>query len=378
MSDPDSPRRRSRLRGLVEALVTAVVLLALAAGVVLVLARQHPGTPPRGTPAPTASPTATSPTGVPPTPAPEVIKPGGGPSGQEHGGSLQTVRVDYPLRVTQANIYQGLAWPAVASDLGALTQAGTDLVGLNEITPARAGLIRGWVSSRSGWQFYAPEPRPTPFRLENAILYNERNLRLLRTGSEYGSASATPTYKVDSRWINWVELEHKPSGTHVYFLVTHTDPAVERGGHPRPVAAVGTNLTYLHKLLALARGLAKDGVVVITGDWNVDARADHAVGASSMPYAVLEGSGHGPILSNYSALGFGIPPTSPQSHRWIDYVAIWNAVAVGAPQLLFERQFSSTHVHSDHDPVTVDFRLRMIELLGLDQLRKLQHQAGGG
>lgn len=380
-SPGSEPSERPRWRSIAELVGTVLVLALMAGGIVLVV-RHEQGAPSRPTPPKPSS--GALPQNVPRTPPPSVIEPGDGTSsspGSTPGGpagGLKTVKVDYPVRVTTANIYQKLPWSKAVSDLSTLTVPGTDMVGLNEITPTRASEIASWVGSRPGWSFWAPPATPSRFRVENSVLWNSRNLSLLDSGSEYASRSATPTYAVDSRWVNWVKFEHKPSKTNIYFLVTHTDPAVERGGHPRNVPAVGTNLTYMRKLLEMSQTFAKDGVVVICGDWNVNAKADRSVQASTMPYAVLEGGGSGPLLSNYSALGFGIPPTSPESGRWIDYVAIWNQFPVGSPTLDFAKQYSATRVNSDHDPVTVDFRYEVISLLGLDELQQLQQKLGGG
>jgi endonuclease/exonuclease/phosphatase family metal-dependent hydrolase len=281
------------------------------------------------------------------------------------GVSLKEVESEEPIRVATANIYKRLSWSGAAADLSRLTDSSTDLIGLNEISPGRAASIRAWAASRPGWHFYSPPASPTPFRTANSLLWNDAKLVLLDAGSEYGSHSATRTYAVDSRWITWAKFRVRKTGTKLYFLVTHMDPAVERRGVPRPNRTVRANQIYMAKLKSFAEQLVKTRRkravapnVIIVGDWNVNALADRRVKAAVLPFSTLEGRGEGPIISNYTALGFSFPPTSPKSRRWIDYVALWVKLPLGSPQLSFDKQYSLRPVNSDHNPVVVDLTLK--------------------
>lgn len=278
---------------------------------------------------------------------------------------LDLVHKQLPLRVATANIYQRLSWPRAAADLERLMEANIDVIGLNEITPGRAAEIKGWLGDDKGWHLYAPPTTPTRFRVSNSLLWNDARLRLLDSGSEFGSHSGTRKYAVDSRWITWAKFKIKKSGTNLYFLVTHMDPAVERRGVPRPNATVGANAVYMDRLKSFVPELTKAaksgssaGNVVIVGDWNVNALADRRVQAAAMPFVRLEGRGEGPIISNYTALGFSFPPTSPKSRRWIDYIALWSDLPKGNPELSFTKQYSPKGGYSDHNPVIADLVLK--------------------
>lgn len=332
-------------------MVFAIAML-VAGLTTLLVSPGRTGAPKGSEPTSVAKPTDLAPS-LPPLPTP-------GPNTQ-----LKEVEDQELIRVATANIYKRLSWSQAASDLSRLVDSDTDLIGLNEISPGRAASIRSWVATRSGWHFYSPPASPTLFRTANSLLWNDDKLVLLDAGSEYGSPSATRSYAVDSRWITWAKFRVRETGTPLYFLVTHMDPAVERGGVPRPNRTVRANQIYMEKLKSYAQKLVKParkgGVaanLIIVGDWNVNALADRRVRASVLPFSVLEGRGEGPIISNYTALGFSIPPTSPKSRRWIDYVALWTKLPLNSPQMSFDKQYSLRPVNSDHNPVLVDLRLK--------------------
>jgi len=344
------PDLAARRRTGIEAAAAVFAVVMLLAGVsTLVLAPRESSHRPQTDPTKWVLPAPT----VPPLASP-------GP-----GANLETVIQQVPMRVATANIYSRMSWSRAAADLTRLVDPNTDLIGLNEISPGRAESIRAWVAARPGWHFYAPPASPTPFRVSNSLLWNDSRLDLIDSGSEFGSRSATRRYAVDSRWITWAKFRVRKTGTTVYFLVTHMDPAVERGGVPRPNATVGANQIYMDKLKSFAQQLVNPRTkgdppsnVIIVGDWNVNALADRRVAAAVLPYTLLEGRGQGPIISSYTALGFDFPPTSPRSRRWIDYVALWAKMPLGGPELSFTKQYSPRPVYSDHNPVIVDLVLK--------------------
>ena len=346
--------RRRPLRDVVVLTAATLILLAGVATVVLAPTTKPPKVklPPLALPSPTAEPLRST--------GPDQV--------------LGWVPSRLPMRVATANLYQRLSWPRAAADLERLMDDNTDVIGLNEITPRRAAQIKSWLPSASNWHFYAPPTTPTPFRVSNSLLWNDARLKLLDSGSEFGSKSATRKYAVDSRWITWAKFRVKKSGTQLYFLVTHMDPAVERAGVPRPNATVAANLAYMDKLKAFVPELLKadkHGVfatnVVIVGDWNVNALADRKVQAARLPFVSLEGRGEGPIISNYSALGFTFAPTSTKSRRWIDYIALWAHLPEGSPDLTFNKQYSPKGGYSDHNPVIADLVLDYRTLKQVEQ-----------
>lgn len=363
--------------GLGVALVMAVVL---AAGVVAWLVLPSGSTPTAGPvrPSPTGAPTSPRPPKTPPaagvvppprsTPPPLLAKPRGGNGhvrGRSHSSTLRVEIARDPIRVTQANIRLGLPWRKAHSDLSHLVVPGTDIVGLNEAGPSRVRDIQQWISTQPGWHYYAPPTTLSRYQTDDTIAWNDANLSLIRAGSVYGSPSRTPKFRITSRWITWAEFEHKPTHTKLFYLQTHDDPGSEHHGQPASPVVVRDDLTYLDRLRSLAGQFARSGLVIVGGDWNVDARADEQVGSPDLPYGVLSGGGSGPLLTSYQALGFTIPPTSPGSHRWIDYLSIWNRFRPGAPTLRFVAQYTRTHVYSDHNPLIADLTLTKTSLLGL-------------
>ncbi len=262
--------------------------------------------------------------------------------------------------VATANLYIAMPWAQAREDLERLT-ARADVIGLNEISPARAADLAGWTRDHPGWQLVRPVDRRSVWSGQNAVLVRTTRLEPLARGVVFGSRASMTGYRINARWITWVQLHDPVSGRGLVFIQTHMDAAVESDGRPRSGAGqrVANNLQYMRTVQRMAEVFAPTHEVVVGGDWNVDARADRAVRSSRLPYRVLEGAsavGLAGLRTTYSVFGFTVPPTSRYAGgRWIDYLALWTRP--DHQHAAFTGQQELTGVNSDHNPLLAGLRL---------------------
>lgn len=263
--------------------------------------------------------------------------------------------------VATANLYTRLPWPAAQADLDRLA-SGADLIGLNEVTPERARQIAAWTAQRTGWELVRPTDVRSRWSGSNAVLVRTRTFDTLQRGVVFGSRASMRGYRIDSRWITWVQLREKRSGRPLVYLQTHMDAAVEHNGRPRGNAAprVRNNVQYMSTLSRMVQAFQTNHEVLVGGDWNVDARADRQVQHPQLPFTRLEARNQAArpgLRSTYSLLGFGVPPTSRYAGgRWIDYLAIWTRPEDEAKAVVTGHQVL-TGVNSDHNPLVATVRL---------------------
>lgn len=264
------------------------------------------------------------------------------------------------ITVATANLYVRLPWEKARADLDRLaTRAG--LIGLNEISPERAAQIRGWVAANPGWVFVRPTYAGNRWSGSNAVLVRTEQYDVLDNGVVFGSRASMPGYRVDSRWITWVQLVERTTARPLVYLQTHMDAAVETRGYPRQRAGarLSNNEQYMATLRAMAASFARTHEVVVGGDWNVDANADRRVRSARLPFQRLEDAGavdRDGLRSSYTLLGFGVPPTSNHAgNRYIDYLALWIRTAGSSATMV--RHEVLTGAHSDHNPLLATIRL---------------------
>lgn len=319
--------------------LAAVFALAIAALVLLPRDDQAPPTSPAG---PGPEPRGSA--------SPDGPLPGGPPD------------VTGRFRAASANLYAGLSWTQARADLVRLTRH-ADVIGLNEVTPARAARIRAWAERRGGWHLYSPPPQPVVWRSSNAVLVSTSTFRIHCADAVWGSRSVSPAYRIDSRWITYIRLQHRGTGAPISFVQTHMDPAVERGGTPVGGAKLTAYHRYERNLLRLVRHLARTDEVLVGGDWNVGAAGDREVQHPMLPFTALEQRNDPRALpglrSTYSQFGLDVPPTAGLVHY--DYLAAWvrrnprDQVATLAGQRVL------TNVHSNHHPIVALVRVRVRE-----------------
>ncbi len=351
--------------------VGVVTALGLVLMLVLVL-RPQGGSLPGGAEAAVGA--TALPTGPPVDPLPSALPTGPLPSIDLPALDLPTILPEHfpdesavepqtsaDVVVATANLYTRLPWPEARADLERLA-GGADLIGLNEVTSARASQISGWTAANPDWTFVRPIDPRSSWSGSNAVLVRTTTFDVLEQGVVYGSPASMPAYRIDSRWITWVQLRERTTGRGLVHLQTHMDAAVERNGRPRSGAAlrVRNNEQYMRTLTALARSFQRNHEVTVGGDWNVDARADRQVQHPRLPFTLLEGrnaTGSPGLRTTYSLLGMDVPPTSKYAGgRWIDYLAVWVRPEASEGAAVLGHQVL-TGVHSDHNPLVATVRL---------------------
>ncbi len=156
------------------------------------------------------------------------------------------------------------------------------------------------------------------------IFYDARKYRLLAEGNEkvlgvVRIEGGTAGHSIGPKSVQWVQLQDRVTGG-VFFVVNHhVLPDIDRKGHPRKGAPRRLKVyrTQMAAMLSLVRKLRAIAPVAITGDHNVDARADQRVKSPTFPFAVMGKAG---ISSNWSVLGKPKAGTQTSGHRLIDYV----------------------------------------------------------
>lgn len=156
------------------------------------------------------------------------------------------------------------------------------------------------------------------------IFYDARKYRLLAEGSEkvlgvVRIEAGTAGRSIGPKSVQWVQLQDRRTGG-VFFTVNHhIVPDIDRRGHPRKGAPKRLSVyeTQMAGMLSLVQKLRPYGPVVIVGDHNVDARADHRVKNPRFPYMVMRSAG---ILSSWAVVGAPKHGTQTSGRRLIDYV----------------------------------------------------------
>ena len=137
-----------------------------------------------GPPGTTPVPSAEVPTGLPepdsampsldlPTILPEHF-----PDGDEKATEPQKTA---EVLVATANLYTRLPWDRARADLERLTSS-VDLVGLNEVTPGRAGQISAWTTANPDWEFVRPVDSRSSWSGSNAVLVRTSTFEVLERG----------------------------------------------------------------------------------------------------------------------------------------------------------------------------------------------------
>lgn len=227
-----------------------------------------------------------------------------------------TTRAPFTARVASWNTLFSNSTGRVLDGLRSIADA-ADVIGVQELSSpsrrddaAQAMARRGWAVSDGN----------------NAvqIFYNASKYRLLAQGSEkvidvVRIENGTAGTSIGPKSVQWVQLQDRATGG-VFFTVNHhLVPDIDRKGHPRPGAPKRLSVyrTQMAAMLSVVNKLRAYGPVAITGDHNVDARADQKVKSPTFPYMLMRSAG---IASNWSALGAPKEGTQTSGRRLIDYV----------------------------------------------------------
>ncbi len=198
---------------------------------------------------------------------------GGGAQGDAPAG-----KDSFNFRTVSINVKSNpeMSQDKVLHDVRKAARAGS-LIGWNEIGPKRyADAIRGLGKD---WGHYFPKHGnyqiPNPISWKKSI-WEKKDEGFMKTHG--GLAKVSP-----SRYITWVELEHKKSGQRVVRLNTHLVSGAWSSPKPTTEWRRAQWNTHMKKLDALVEKFEKQGkVVIVGGDFNRDS---HRVLGKDVRYA---------------------------------------------------------------------------------------------
>ena len=172
----------------------------------------------------------------------------------------------------------------------------------------------------------------------------------------YGVDSSGVRYPFGNRYVVRVTLRHLGTGRLLSVINTHLPRMSEDPERPGRYTTTpnAAKAQFALKRMRKTWELAPGRWVLGTGDYNFDARADERIGVPGGPARTL-----GPVAtSSYSELGIGdLPPTHPDTGRYIDYVhARKSDLKAGEVEFLGQRALLG--LSSDHRPLLVRIALR--------------------
>lgn len=200
--------------------------------------------------------------------------------------------------------------------------ATADVIGVQELSSPRRRDDAARAMAKLGWGVSAGN---------NAvkIFYDASKYKLLAQGSEkvidvVRIESGTAGTSIGPKAVQWVQLQDRATGAVLFVVNHHIVPDIDRKGHPRRGAPKRLSVyrTQMAAMLSVVSKLRAYGPVAVTGDHNVDARADQKVKNPTFPYVVMAGAG---LASNWAALGAPKRGTQTSGHRLIDYVWLTQA-----------------------------------------------------
>lgn len=249
------------------------------------------------------------------------------------------------LTVATANIAKGLPPRHFLADLRRLTSSDAHSIGLQEVR-TRENLLRAFLGDKPEWSLVMPNDFEH-YSGSNAILFRNDVLEWRGDGVRILHDRVRARRPIPPRTCNYAEYRHRRTGEAIVHLNHHVTHFIDLDGRPRDLPRVEVATIGLHAVAAMVKDLRDVGTVVVTGDWNVDYRADQRVRDPRFPYVILHAAG---LRATYDVLG--LPPATHGRHRVID-VTYFEPRGALRPvgQNVLPRQ------HSDHRPVLTDFEL---------------------
>lgn len=255
------------------------------------------------------------------------------------------------IGVVSFNAFVDLSRADASADIHALTNnTAVDLIGLQE-AKGRQSLYR----NIPGWGAYAPVGAGA----EDVILW--RSSKFVFKGAGTRTMTGAAGYQ-PARYANRASLVNRATGRPFTFLNTHLDAQIERDGQPYPDSPYDAHGTeHLVNLRNMVNGIG--GVVLGTGDFNIDWVADSSVQNPGLAFANLNPF----VATNWAVMGtsgqlatHGVPDAyntvAPNvTPRYVDYVfakrdSYWASA--------FESQAVLTNLRSDHNAVLTRITLR--------------------
>jgi endonuclease/exonuclease/phosphatase (EEP) superfamily protein YafD len=241
---------------------------------------------------------------------------------------------DTQITITTQNVRYSLPPWQAAHDIRQAAQH-SSIVLLQEMAGRRAARYRpaGWASAQATGRPYAARECPA---LWSARVWSLRrhSTRLLARSDLFPSAT---------RYASVTVLRHRAAGFRAAVVCLHLIPHVERHGRPTALPRQRVLSRELATVYDLARTLAaRYRVVVVGGDWNINARADDRVRHRGWPARVMPTAGY----RHQWQLRYTRPTLG---RRWVD--TLW----VHGAQLRSTRTVAPTY--SDHNGARVRIRL---------------------
>lgn len=263
------------------------------------------------------------------------VPPGAGPVSVANFGVLAGIRI------ASWNTYARNSTGRIAAGIASIGRT-ADVIGVQELNPK---------SRREAVARALPGFGVSEGNNSVQIFWRKSTVDLIAQGSnkvfdveriESGVAGTS----IGPKSIQWVQLRQKATGA-VFFVVNHhIIPSIENGRRPddrkpRRLALYHRQMAAMVKLVAKLRSI---GPVMVTGDFNIDARADAQRQDPRWPYVQLGRLG---MWSSWRALE--APASGTHGRRLIDYVWVTMATARPAVQSILGKY------GSDHSAVVVSF-----------------------
>ncbi len=269
-----------------------------------------------------------------------------------------------PVRIVTYNIQAAKSPAKAVRDLKRLADANADILALQEMgSPRRRAAVTEQFVDCSTCEYDAFMP-DTPQQSATPILFKWDKFRLVSTGTKQvsdatfvGRSGAGPA-TLKAKFVNYVELWHRPTGQVVYVMNNHAVPSIQGrdgGRNHRHPERLELFRQHMEGLKEMATEFHATGAAVFTaGDFNVNYRRDSVVRDKLFPYHNLGQVG---LEASYKHLGMPARGTHWRGRgkdvRLIDYVLSirHRAVTPKAQQVL--RGYSS-----DHRPVMVEYAIK--------------------
>ena len=265
-----------------------------------------------------------------------------GPTGSDFGSAPVVVGNSGSVRDIRVASWNTYAYNSTGRIVAGIAEIGrtADVIGVQELNPERR---------RNAVERALPEYGVSAGNNSVQILWRKATVQLMAQDSvkvfdveriESGVAGTS----IGPKSIQWVQLRQLSTGA-VFFVVNHhIVPSIENGGRPddrkpRRIALYERQIEALTKLVTKLRTIAP---VMVTGDFNVDARADARVQDPRWPYVRLGSQG---LWSSWRAVGE--PASGTHGRRLIDYVWVTMASARPTAQTVLGRY------GSDHNALVV-------------------------
>lgn len=268
-----------------------------------------------------------------------------------------------PEPVTKEATISVASWNAnynntVSTVVGHIKNINADVIGLQEMgNPTHSrNIIRGITNcSRCSYAAFLPSGHGAH---AVPIAWKKSKFKLLATGSfqvneaQVINDGGSRTNLLDKS-TNWVKLQERTTGLIFYLSNNHLVPSVELNGRPYPNRQKRLAMYYEH-MDGIVRTINKarrgGHPIFVTGDFNVNYRADSREQTPRFPYARFKSVN---VFANWYYLGKPSTGTHRSGTRLIDYVHLTKT-----KQIRPLSQKIMAKGGSDHKPVYVKLRLR--------------------